>query len=149
MNHHYTTHLKAKAPLQLLYGTSETSFCSYISSKVSQNKTVWKADNGNNKRKQKTSRKRLVKAVEKQRAREKVKRNAGIFHRASGMQRNQEASWREAPSSNHNTELQLTSAFLFCAFTEFKLWKCFQRAINMLWEGNHHLKVEFLSKTMD
>lgn len=47
----------------------------------------------------------------------KVKRNAGIFHRASGMQRNQEASWRGAPSSNHNTELQLTSAFLFCVFT--------------------------------
>lgn len=47
----------------------------------------------------------------------KGKRNAGIFHRASGMQRNQEASWRIAPLSNHNTELQLTSAFLFRVFT--------------------------------
>lgn len=47
----------------------------------------------------------------------KEKGNAGIFHRTLGMQRNQEASWRIAPSSNQNTALQLTNAFLFGVFT--------------------------------
>lgn len=59
----------------------------------------------------------------------KVKRNAGIFHRASGMQRNQEASWRIAPSSNHNTELPANKCLpVSCVHSKFKLWMCFQRS---------------------
>lgn len=50
----------------------------------------------------------------------KVNRNAGIFHRASGMQSNQEALWWIALSSNHNTRLRLTSAFLLCVCSDYE-----------------------------
>lgn len=63
------------------------------------------------------------------------------------MQRDQEVSWRVALSSNHNTELQRTSAFLFSDFNalNFKLWIHSQWDINLHFEETKSSSESFIS----
>lgn len=57
-----------------------------------------------------------------------MRRNAGIFRRVSGMQRNRETLEPIVSSSNQSPAIQLTSAFLFCQIAMNSNYRHLQRA---------------------